>query len=100
MLRMPFAALPSLALLTLLPGELLAGPPEGVSARMVQAPDPVADGLRQYRQARDQANRLAWLRKLAPTRDPRVALVSWEEGPKERRNVTVWECRMIGILNE
>jgi hypothetical protein len=93
--------LPLLAMLALImPGEAVAGPPEGVSGKMVLAPDPVGDGLRQYRQARDQATRLTWLRKLAPTQDPRVALALWEEGPHERKIVTVWECRMIGLLNQ
>jgi hypothetical protein len=34
----------------------------------------VADGLRKYRKETDPKKRLQWLEKLAPTRDPRVAL--------------------------
>jgi hypothetical protein len=37
--------------------------------------DAVVEGLRHYRQEDDHAKRIAWLRKLAPTRDPRVASV-------------------------
>jgi hypothetical protein len=51
-----------------------AGPPESVSGRMVVVDD-VADGLRQYRQETAPERRLAWLRKLAATQDPRVAIV-------------------------
>ena len=86
-----------LLLVTVVP--VSAGPPEGMSGQMVLAPDPVKDGLRQYRQARDQAARLALLQKLAPTRDPRVALVIWEEIPQDRRIHTIWECRMVGLMN-
>jgi hypothetical protein len=88
-----------LCCLLVFPFSTPAGPPEEASGRMLLAADPVGDGLRQYRREPKQAARLAWLQKLAPTRDPRVALVLWEEGPKERRISTIWECRMIGLLN-
>jgi hypothetical protein len=55
---------------------VLAGPPDGVSGRMVL--DEVADGLQKYRSARDENKRTWWLRKLGPTRDPRVAVVLGE----------------------
>jgi hypothetical protein len=40
--------------------------------------DEVAEGLRQYRKERDEEKRIAWLRRLAPSRDPRVAVELWE----------------------
>ena len=75
MTRTTFAAvLPLLAVLALvLPGKAVASPPGGVSGRMVL--DEVADGLRKYREERDEGKRVKWLRRLAPTRDPRVAVV-------------------------
>ena len=36
--------------------------------------DEVADGLRQYRKEANPEKRVGWLKKLAPTRDPRVAV--------------------------
>jgi hypothetical protein len=66
-----------LAVLALLsPGKAVAGPPEGVSGKMVL--DEVADGLRQYRMTRDQNRRINWLERLAPTGDPRVAVALGE----------------------
>ena len=55
-----------------LPSQAVAGPPERVSGKMVL--DEAADGLRRYRQATTPAERLAWLAKLAPTKDPRVTV--------------------------
>ena len=66
-----FAAVLLLVLALALPA--LAGPPEGVSGKMVFT-DEVAEGLRKYRQEKDATHRLAWLEKLAPLRDPRVAI--------------------------
>ena len=63
------AAFPLLAVLAVvlaLPGKAVAGPPEGVSGKMVLTPDEVADGLRRYRHALDPATRLALMQKLAP----------------------------------
>jgi hypothetical protein len=60
------------SLLLLLPGQTLAGPPEGVSGRVMF--DEVADGLRKYRKETDPERRLAWLQTLGATGDPRVAL--------------------------
>jgi hypothetical protein len=40
--------------------------------------DEAYDGLRRYRGEKDLGKRIAWLRKLAPTRDPRVAVELWE----------------------
>src|SRR5262249_35497269 len=48
-----------------------AGPPEAMSGQMVF--DQVADGLRKYRRETASGRRIRWLRKLAPTRDARVA---------------------------
>jgi hypothetical protein len=59
-----------------LPGKAIAGPPEGASGRM--AFDLVADGLRRYCKEADEGRRIKWLRKLASTKDPRVALVLGE----------------------
>jgi hypothetical protein len=66
-------ALPLLALLGTVP-PAAAGPPEGVSGRMVFA-DEVADGLRECAMEAAPERRLARLRKLAATQDPRVAIV-------------------------
>jgi hypothetical protein len=69
--------LAALALLALLaPWPATAGPPEGVPGRMVL--DEVAEGLRKYRQVTDEARRIEWLRRRAPSGDPRVALELWE----------------------
>jgi hypothetical protein len=62
----------ALALLALLAPPATAGPPEGVSGRMV--PDEVADGLMRHRLETDQAKRRRWLKRLALTTDPRVAI--------------------------
>ena len=55
------------------PRNAVAGPPDGPSGRMVL--DEVADGMRKYRKEMETARRLAWLRKLAATGDPRVAVL-------------------------
>jgi hypothetical protein len=73
--RLAVLALPLLALLAPVP-PAAAGLPEWPSGRMVL--DEVADGLRRYRAARTPEAKVAWLRKLAPTRDPGVALALGE----------------------
>ena len=65
------------ALAPLSPEKALGGPPEGVSGKMAFV-DMVTDGLRQYRREADAGKRIKWLTKLAPTRDPRVAVVLGE----------------------
>jgi hypothetical protein len=71
------ALLPLVTVLAVVrPATGVAGPPEGVSGRMVF--DGVADGLRKYRMETDEGKRIAWLEKPAPARDPRVALLIWE----------------------
>jgi hypothetical protein len=72
--RKTFAAVPLfLAVLALtLPGKAVAGPPEGVSGKMVL--DEVADGLRKYRHETNLHRRQVWLVKLAPSRDLRVSV--------------------------
>jgi hypothetical protein len=69
LLAAPLFALPS-------PGKALAGPPEAVSGRMVL--DEVFEGLRKYRREKDEGRRAEWLRRLAPSRDPRVAVELWD----------------------
>ncbi len=49
-----------------------ARPPEGITGRM--ALDRVGAGLDCYARAKDSNRRLWWLKRLAPTRDPRVAI--------------------------
>jgi hypothetical protein len=49
-----------------------AGLPEQPSGRM--ALDEASEGLWKYRLEKDQGNRIGWLRNLAPTRDPWVAV--------------------------
>ena len=56
----------------------LAGPPTVPSGAMVL--DKIADGLSQYRREKDPEKRIEWLKKLAPMRDPRVAIVLAQEG--------------------
>jgi hypothetical protein len=48
----------------------VAGPPEQRSSATQL--DKVADGLRHYRQQKDDGKRVAWLKRLAPSLDPRV----------------------------
>ena len=74
--KVPLPLLLALAYLALLPLPVPAEPPEGVSGKMVL--DEVSEGLRKYRQEADEARRSEWLRRLAPSRDPRVALELWE----------------------
>jgi hypothetical protein len=69
---LPLSPLLALALVALLPAPLVAVPPEAVSAKL--AFDEVADGLRQYQKETDEVKGLAWLKRLARTRDPRVTV--------------------------
>jgi hypothetical protein len=66
-----------LAVFLLLPAPVFAGPPEGVSGKMVF--DEVAYGLQRYQQETDTNKRIRWLEKLAPTHDPRVAVLLGSE---------------------
>jgi hypothetical protein len=66
---------PLLAVLVLaLPGNTVAGPPEGVSGKMTLLRDEVVEGLRKCLREKDQVKRLEMLDRLARTRDPRVAV--------------------------
>jgi len=68
----------TLALLAgLAPGKAVAGPPEAVSGRMVFV-DKVAERLSRYRQEKDPEKPIGWPRKLAPSRDLRVAVALGE----------------------
>jgi hypothetical protein len=58
-----------------------AGPPERTSGRM--SFDAVAGEQRRYARETDDSKRIAWLEKLAPARDPRVALLIWEYPPDD-----------------
>jgi hypothetical protein len=75
MLR-PSAGLVLLAALALLSPAAVAGPPEAAPGRM--AFDAVARGLDRYRVEKDLEKRAKWLVKLAPTKDPRVAIALHE----------------------
>jgi hypothetical protein len=72
MTRTTFAAtLPLVAVLALAsPRSAVAGPPESPVGAMQL--DKVEDGLRQYRQQKADDKRVAWLKRLAPSHDPRV----------------------------
>src|SRR5690242_17479371 len=65
-----------LASLRVLAPASLAGPPDAPSGRL--ALDEVADGLRKYHKEKNRAKRLEWLRRLAPTGDPRVGVALGE----------------------
>jgi hypothetical protein len=66
----------SLLLLLALAPEIPAGPPMSPTGRTVL--DPIEDGLRQYRTARTPEARRLWLKRLARTHDPRVAVALGE----------------------
>jgi hypothetical protein len=63
--------------LFLMPAKAVAGPPDGESGEMVV--DEVWEGLRQYRKEKDEGKRIELLKKLAPTRDPRMAVSMADE---------------------
>jgi hypothetical protein len=78
-----------LAALALVPARAVAGPPERPSGRTVL--DEVSEGLRKYRSEKDQGKRIDWLKKLAPSRDPRVAVELWQvfAFASEKRSVAI-----------
>jgi hypothetical protein len=53
-----------------LPGNAVAGPPEPTNGAMKL--DTVENGLRQYQQSKAENKRVEWLKRLAPSHDPRV----------------------------
>jgi hypothetical protein len=65
-------ALLTLTVLLAVVSAIAAAPPEGPSAKM--AFDEVGRGLDRYRKEKGSKNRIRWLEKLAPTRDPRLAV--------------------------
>jgi hypothetical protein len=73
--------LTALLLLSHMP-TLNAGPPERPSGTFVV--DEMADGLRRYRKETEPELRVRWLEKLAPSRDPRVAIALWEADCEDR----------------
>jgi hypothetical protein len=94
----PFAAFRLLPLLVpLLAGEAVAGPPERGSGRMVA--DEVAVGLSRYRRETDDSKRVDWLRRLAPTRDPRVGLALGEY-LSDNRNPFPHQISVAWLLTE
>ena len=54
----------------------VAGPPEERSSAMKL--DKLAEGLRQYQLCRAEGQRVEWLKRLAPSRDPRVEAALYE----------------------
>jgi len=64
------------SLLLLLPGKLVAGPPERVSGRTVL--DKVEDGLRQYRRENNDDKRARLVRRIAGIEEPWVDVVLGE----------------------
>jgi hypothetical protein len=77
---MPRSVLVLALFVLLVSGEpVLAGPPEGVSGKMVF--DEVADGLLRCRDETDREKLRALLERLARTRDPRVAILLGEKRP-------------------
>ena len=73
-----------------LPGKAVAGPPEGVSGKMVLEQDKVSEALLKYRRGSDPSRRLALLTDLARVRDlgarsrPRSASSSTSMGRRSR----------------
>jgi hypothetical protein len=63
--------LPLLAFFVLSPTRgVVAAPPDERSSALKL--DKVADGLRRYQQQKSDAKRVEWLKRLAPSKDPRV----------------------------
>ncbi len=79
MRRMPFAVSLSLvavlALALALPGKAVAGPPEGVSGRMVL--DEIEYGLWKFRTEKNERKRIWWLDRLVAL-DRSNATNSWQ----------------------
>jgi hypothetical protein len=92
MLRLMLAA-GLLAALSLVPAGVTAGPPDRPSGRM--ALDEVADALRRYRSARTAQARVTWLRKLAPIKDARVALMLGEAVSSEDDELRRWAIGQV-----
>lgn len=68
---MPKTLLALLLLLAAVP-VAFAGPPEGVSGAMVF--DEMVDGFLRYPREKGDGRRIEWLKRVAPGRDPRVAI--------------------------
>jgi hypothetical protein len=69
-------ALLVLSLLLIVVPSALALPPEGSSSQMVY--DDVGDGLRRHPREKSDWRRMAWLKTVAPKRDPRVGIALTE----------------------
>ena len=95
--RKTFATmLPFLAVMALLsPGKAVAGPPEGVSGKMTFLD--ATPGLQAYRKEKDDKKRSEWRERLAPSRDPRVAIMLWETFCDESESVEM-RCDALDLL--
>jgi hypothetical protein len=78
------------------PGRADAGPPEGLSEKMMMTFDEVAEGLWKYRKEKDPKKRLAWLQALGATGDPRVALALVDAA--NNQNGDDLDCEAADIL--
>jgi hypothetical protein len=89
------AAVLMLATLALLsPGRAVAGPPEGVSGKMVF--DRVGAGLDRYRKEADPKKRLGWLKRLAPTCDARIGVALLDSLPAD----SIWVSNEQRLLED
>lgn len=71
-----------------------AGPPDAPSGVMVLL-DQVADGLRRYRRETTPEKRIWWLKKLAPSKDARVAVALGEAATSDDLDVSQWAIRLV-----
>ena len=78
-----------------LPSQAVAGPPEGVSGKMVL--DEVEDGLRKYRKAQTPAAKVTVLRQLYSSSDPRLAILLYSivVDKSEDNDVHYWAFHIL-----
>jgi hypothetical protein len=87
------AALLLTALALLAPGKAAAGPPEGPIGAMKL--DKLAEGLRQYQHCRAEGQRVAWLKRLAPSCDCRVKAALLEALSDPSQQVTAPAAELL-----